>query len=304
MKVFYSDHQPVILPAGHRFPMPKYYLLRQAIEESNLLPSEKFVASQIVSDDQILRVHTWDYLNRLMVGQMTEREMRRIGFPWSQDLVLRARLSAGGTLGACRAALDEKISVNLAGGTHHAHPTHGEGFCIFNDVAIAARAMQAEGRVAKVIVVDLDVHQGDGTADIFQEDPTVFTFSVHGEKNFPYRKFPSDLDIALPDGCTDEEYLEAVRNGLDWSLARFEADLVIYIAGADPYFGDRLGRLAVTKAGLASRDQLVLERCFQKGIPVAVVLGGGYADPIQETVAIHLQTVKLAIEKIPVVNSL
>lgn len=290
------------MPPGHRFPMPKYELLRLAVQQANLVQPKNIIASQPASDEQILRVHTFDYLQRLIAGQMTEREMRRIGFPWSDDLVARARLSVGGTISACRSAMQHGVSANLAGGTHHAHPAHGEGFCVFNDVAIASRAMQDEGAAARVLVVDLDVHQGDGTAAIFAGDDSVFTFSVHGEKNFPYRKFPSDLDIALADGCGDEEYLLAVENGLKLSIETSDPKLVIYIAGADPFMGDRLGRLSLSKAGLAARDHLVLDTCCQRGLPVAIVMGGGYANPVEDTVAIHLQTITIAVDLLPVMN--
>jgi acetoin utilization deacetylase AcuC-like enzyme len=303
IKLFYSDHRRINLPTGHRFPMPKYDLLRQAIQHANVIPSWHIIAAEPASDEQILRVHTQDYLHRLIAGQMTEREMRRIGFPWSEDLVARARLSVGGSISACQSAFQDGISANLAGGTHHAHPGHGEGYCVFNDVAIAARDMQAKGIARKVLVIDLDVHQGDGTAAIFSADDSVFTFSIHGEKNFPYRKFPSDLDIALPDGCGDDEYLQVLQIGLDQSLNLANPDLVIYIAGADPYVGDRLGRLSLTKAGLAARDRLVLETCLQNQIPAAIVLGGGYANPVEDTVAIHLQTITIAAELLPVLNN-
>lgn len=302
MKIYYSDHRKVSLPAGHRFPMPKYDLLREQVKSSNLVPLGNLIASQPASDEQILRVHSKDYLLRLINGEMTEREMRRIGFPWSEDLVARARLSVGGTISACRSAVINGISINLAGGTHHAHPEHGEGFCVFNDVAIAARAMQAEGVARKILVIDLDVHQGDGTAAIFAMDDSVFTFSIHGEKNFPYRKVPGDLDIGLADACGDDDYLFAVRNGLDQAIDSAHADLAIFIAGADPYEGDRLGRLSVTKAGLANRDRIVFDTCQQLSIPVATVLGGGYANPVEDTVAIHLQTIGIAVDLMPVMN--
>jgi len=201
----------------------------------------------------------------------------------------------GGTISACKAALEgERIAVNLAGGTHHAHADFGSGFCVFNDVAVAARTMQTD-RLAQVIaVIDCDVHQGDGTAAIFHHDPSVFTFSIHGARNFPFRKQCSDLDIALEDGTDDAAYLEALRSGVIESLTRSEPDLVIYLAGADPFVGDRLGRLALSKEGLAARDSLVLGTCAEQGIPVAVTMSGGYAEPVQNIVDIHLQTVRIA----------
>ncbi len=255
MKVFYSDHLLVPLPAGHRFPMPKYARLHQCVSEAKI-PGVELVASSAASNEQIGRVHNAEYLHHLLSGALTEREMRRIGFPWSPELVVRSRYAVGGTIDACRAALMEGLAVNLAGGTHHAYPDHGEGYCVFNDVAIAARAMQFERRASRVVILDCDVHQGNGTAMIFAGDPTVFTFSVHGAKNFPFHKEHSDLDIALPDGSGDEAFLEAVKAGVCQAVELARADLAIYIAGADPFEGDRLGRLAMTKAGLARARSL------------------------------------------------
>ncbi len=227
---------------------------------------------------------------------MTEREMRRIGFPWSLQLVERARRSCGGTIAACRAALEDGVSVNLAGGTHHAFPDHGEGYCVFNDSAIATRAMQSESRAAHVVILDCDVHQGNGTAAIFAGDPTVFTFSIHGARNFPFRKQASDLDIALEDGVGDPVYLEALEQGLRRAIRLARADLAIFLAGADPFLDDRLGRLAVSKEDLAERDRLVFEHCRKAGIPVAVTMSGGYARNVRDTVEIHLQTVRTALQ--------
>jgi acetoin utilization deacetylase AcuC-like enzyme len=294
MKVYYSDNFLVPLPDGHRFPMPKYTLLRELISAEELVDSTNLCIPEAATDEQILRVHQRDYIERLADGRLSEREIRRIGFPWSPQLLERSRRSVGGTIAACRAALEDYIAVNLAGGTHHAYPDHGEGFCVLNDSAIAARAMQVEGRTRRVVILDCDVHQGNGTAAIFKDDPTVFTFSIHGEKNFPFHKEPSDLDIALPDGSADSVFLDALRTGLEESLERASADLAIYIAGADPYAGDRLGRLALTKAGLADRDRLVLSRCGEINLPVAIVMGGGYARQVEDTVGIHLQTIRIA----------
>ena len=202
----------------------------------------------------------------------------------------------GGTICTCRAALQDGFAANLAGGTHHAYPDHGEGYCVFNDVAVAARVLQFEQRVQRVVILDLDVHQGNGTAAIFAGDPSVFTFSVHGAKNFPFHKEQSDLDIALPDGSDDSVFLEAVRNGLPRAIQQAQACLAIYIAGADPFLGDRLGRLAMTKEGLAERDRLVFEHCRAARLPLAVVMGGGYAREINDVVDIHLQTLRLAAD--------
>ena len=295
MKVFYSDHLLVPLPAGHRFPMPKYARLHQCVTEAKL-PGVELTKSAPASDEQLLRVHAAEYLRRFLYGELTEREMRRIGFPWSPELVIRSRYAVGGTVDACRAALSDGLAINLAGGTHHAYPDHGEGYCALNDVAVATRAVQAERLAYRVVILDCDVHQGNGTALIFAGDPTVFTFSVHGAKNFPFHKEHSDLDIALPDASGDDAFLEAVRCGVSRAVQLAEADLAIYIAGADPFVGDRLGRLAMTKAGLAERDRWVLEHCCQQGLPVAVVMGGGYARQVEDVVEIHLQTVRLAAQ--------
>lgn len=292
MKIYYSDHLLVPLPQGHRFPMPKYALLHQRLREARL-PRVELLPAEPATDKQLLLVHDREYLDKVILGTLSEKELRRIGFPWSPELVIRSRYSVGGTICTCRAALEEGYAANLAGGTHHAYPDHGEGYCVFNDVAVAARVLQAERRARRVVILDLDVHQGNGTAAIFANDPTVFTFSVHGAKNFPFHKEASDLDIALPDGSDDAIFLDAVQSGLPRALKQAEADLAIYIAGADPYLDDRLGRLAMTKEGLAERDRLVLDQCRSYDLPVAVVMGGGYARQVDDVVDIHMQTMRL-----------
>jgi acetoin utilization deacetylase AcuC-like enzyme len=229
-------------------------------------------------------------------GELTEKELRRIGFPWSPQMVERSRRSSGATVAAARAALREGLGVNLAGGTHHAFADRGEGYCVFNDAAIAARAMQSEGLARRVVIIDCDVHQGNGTAKIFEHDPSVFTFSVHGAKNFPFHKETSDLDVALPDGADDATYLAALREALPIALDRAQADLAIYLAGADPYFDDAFGRMKLTKPGLLERDRFVLESCRVLGLPVAITMAGGYAKHVEDTADIHFQTVKLAAE--------
>ncbi len=296
MLIFTSDHIVLPLPEGHRFPMPKYRLLHMRVREAAIVPPENIHVSPPASDEEILRVHLPEYWDKVVNGTLSEKELRRIGFPWSPGLVERTRRSAGGTIAACREALACGFAANLAGGTHHAYPDHGEGYCVLNDVAIAARAMQAEGRAARVVVIDLDVHQGNGTAAIFAGDPYVYTFSMHGAKNFPFHKEASDLDIALPDGCGDEGYLEALRGGLDTIMRDFQADLGIYIAGADPYQDDKLGKLKLTKPGLLARDRMVFERCLDEGLPLAIVMGGGYSRNVEDTVDIQFQTVKLAVD--------
>lgn len=295
MKIFYHDTFVLPLPEKHRFPMSKYSLLRHRVVAERLVPPGDLRIAPPAGDDDLLRVHTADYLERVKQGTLTSQEVRRIGFPWSPQMVERSRRSVGSTIAACRFALLEGVAVNLAGGTHHAGPDWGQGFCVFNDAAVAARVMQAEGRVQRVVILDCDVHQGNGTAVIFQNDPTVYTFSIHGEKNFPFHKEQSDLDMALPDGTEDAAYLEALAAGLEQALTEAGADLAIYLAGADPHEGDTLGRLSLTKAGLAQRDRLVLDACRRWGVPVAVTMAGGYGRDVHDTVDIHLQTVRQAL---------
>lgn len=294
MKAFYHDHFVFPLPEGHRFPMAKYSLLRERVLSERLVEAAHLLVPEAASDEQILRVHSPDYLHRVTAGGLSQREIRRIGFPWSPQLVERSRRSVGGTIAACRRALVEGAAVNLAGGTHHAYPDHGEGFCIFNDSAIAARAMQVEEGVGRVIIIDCDVHQGNGTAVIFRDDPSVFTFSMHGAKNFPFHKEISDLDIALEDGTQDAAYLNALQTGLKQALELAKADLAIYVSGADPFVGDRLGRLALSKEGLAERDRIVFEHCWKVGLPQTTVMAGGYARNVADTVDIHFRTVRTA----------
>lgn len=297
MRVFYYDTVSFPLPDGHRFPVEKYPLLRRRLVEAGVVAPEALVMATPASDSQLGRAHDDEYVWHVENGKLTAQEIRRIGLPWSPELVLRSRYAVGATIAACRTALRDSVAATLGGGTHHAGRAHGEGYCLFNDAAVAARVMQAEGRARRVAIVDCDVHQGNGTAEITAGDATIFTFSIHGEKNFPFRKVASDLDIGLPDGTGDEAYLAALRPGLEQTLLLARADLVIYLAGADAHANDRLGRLALTKAGLAERDRLVLGRCRQAGLPVAVVMAGGYGRHIEDTVCIHLQTIQIAAEQ-------
>src|ERR671910_1763492 len=302
MKVFYSDHFVLPLPEDHRFPMVKYSMLRERVARDGICGPGELSTPRAVTDQEILRAHAPDYLKRVVSGTLTQKEMRRIGFPWSKKMVERSRRASGGTLSACLAALDEGFAANLAGGTHHAFSNRGEGYCVFNDSAIAARAVQAAGLAERVIVVDTDVHQGNGTAEILRMDPTVFTFSIHGARNFPFHKEESDLDAPLPDGADDTEFLHALTVGLETALDVADADLAIYLAGADPFEGDRLGRLCVSKSGLAERDRIVLETCKERGIPVAVTMAGGYAREVEDTVDVHFQSIRRAanlLEKPP-----
>jgi len=294
MKVFYSDHFVLPLPEGHRFPMVKYSMLRERVARDGICGPGELLTPRAVTEEEILRAHSPDYLERVVSGTLTDKEMRRIGFPWSEKMVERSRRASGGTLGACLAALDEGFAANLAGGTHHAFSDRGEGYCVFNDSAIAARAVQAVGLVERVVVIDTDVHQGNGTAEILQGDPTVFTFSIHGAKNFPFHKEESDLDAPLPDGAGDTEFLATLEDNLEAALGAADASLAIYLAGADPFEGDRLGRLSVTKSGLAERDRIVLEMCRERGIPVALTMAGGYANEVEDTVDVHFQSVRTA----------
>ena len=296
MKVFYSDHFVLPLPEGHRFPMVKYSMLRERVARDGMCGPKELLTPRVVTDEEILRAHTPDYLRRVVSGSLSDKEVRRIGFPWSEKMVERSRRASGGTLGACLAALDEGFAANLAGGTHHAFSDRGEGYCVFNDSAIAARAVQAAGLVERVVIIDADVHQGNGTAKILHRDPTVFTFSIHGAKNFPFHKEESDLDAPLPDNADDTEFLQALETGLETALEAADARLAVYLAGADPFEGDRLGRLSVTKSGLAERDRLVLETCRERGIPVATTMAGGYATEVQDTVDVHFQSIKRAAD--------
>jgi len=276
--------------------MPKYVLLRERVVEAGLVSAENLLVGPAASHEDLYRAHDKEYVRKVEMGELTAKEVRRIGFPWSPQLFERSRRSVGSTIAACRTALSEGLGINLAGGTHHAGPDFGQGFCVFNDSAVAARAMQTEGLVKRVVVLDCDVHQGNGTALIFSGDESVFTFSIHGAKNFPFHKEQSDLDIGLDDDADDAVFLDALEWGIPEAIGRAKADLAIYLAGADPYADDRLGRLAVTKRGLAERDRFVLEQCRKAGLPVAIAMAGGYGKQIKDTVDIHFQTVKTAVE--------
>jgi acetoin utilization deacetylase AcuC-like enzyme len=296
MKIFTYDQFTFPLPAGHRFPAEKYQLLREAVAAARVVPPENLIVPTPATTNQLRRAHSDGYLDKVENGRFSSKEIRQIGLPWSPELVVRCKHSVGATIAACRVALQEGIAATLGGGTHHASRDEGQGFCIYNDTAVAARTMQAEGRAKRVAVIDCDVHQGNGTAQITAGDDTIFTFSIHGEKNFPFRKVPSDLDIGLPDNAGDETYLEALARGVAQTLAKAQPDFVIYLAGADVFAGDRLGRLCLTKEGIAARDRLVLSRCREAGLPVAVTMAGGYGRSIQETVAVQLQTIQIAAD--------
>jgi acetoin utilization deacetylase AcuC-like enzyme len=293
MNAYYSDHFVLPLPEGHRFPMSKYRSLRDALVDT---PGIRLQEAPAASDTELLLAHDPLYVTKVNSGTLDAKEQREIGFPWTPAMVERSRRSVGATIAACRSALASGVAVNLAGGTHHAYRDKGSGFCVFNDAAIAARVIQrASAAECNVAIIDLDVHQGNGTAAIFRHDPSVFTLSLHGDKNFPFRKEPSDLDVPLPDGCDDRGYLDALQHALVELKLRFSADLFIFLAGADPHEGDRLGRLKLTQEGLRQRDQCVFDYAHKQNIPLAVCMAGGYGTRIETTVAVHRQTVLLAL---------
>ena len=291
MKAFYSDHFVLPLPTGHRFPMAKYKMLRDLVLG---LPNIQLHEAPRASDTELLLAHDASYVQRVISGTLSEAEQKAIGFPWSEKMVERSRRSVGATIAACQSALKEGVAVNLAGGTHHAYRNKGSGFCVFNDAAIAARVLlKSSTGSQKIGILDLDVHQGDGTAAILQNDAAICTVSIHGEKNYPFAKASSDLDIALADGSSDTIYLEALEEALRF-LSKQGIQFLIYLAGADPFEGDRLGRLTLTSEGLALRDQRVMAFVKDKGIPIAIAMAGGYANPIEDTVRIHYQTIQIA----------
>lgn len=297
MQVFYADQFVLPLPAGHRFPMAKYQMLRDRLAAE--VPAVRLRPALPASDGELALVHSPAYIKAISDGSIAPQAMREIGFPWSQAMAERARRSVGATIAACRAAFEEGVAANIAGGTHHSYADKGSGFCVFNDAAVASRLMQAEWSRShkmrlKVAIVDLDVHQGNGTASIFRADPDVFTLSLHGQKNFPFRKEDSDLDVPLPDGTRDDEYLQALETALDELDNRFEPGLVIYLAGADPHEGDRLGRLKLTWDGLEARDRRVFEWAWRRRLPLAFAMAGGYGARIEDTVQCQVNTYRVA----------
>ncbi len=301
MQAYYSDHFVLPLPPGHRFPMAKYRLLRDRIAAE--LPAVRLLEAPAAGEGELALAHEPGYVQAVADGSLDAAQQREIGFPWSPAMAERSRRSVGATIAAARAALAKGVAANLAGGTHHASAGRGSGYCVFNDIAVAARLMQAEWHrerraLLRVAVIDLDVHQGNGTAAIFRDDPTVFTLSLHGAKNFPFRKEASDLDIELPDGCRDDAYLAALDGALATLWARHPdgpPGLVFYLAGADPHEADRLGRLKLSTAGLAERDRRVFAACAERGLPVALSMGGGYGEPIEATVEVQLNTFRAAL---------
>jgi acetoin utilization deacetylase AcuC-like enzyme len=294
VKAFYTDHFVLPLPAGHRFPMEKYSRLRDL---ASSLSDLELVEAPPATDTQILYAHDPSYLIKVIEGKLSPQEQKEIGFPWSEKMVERSRRSAGATVAAAKTALREGIAANLAGGTHHAYRDAGSGFCVFNDSAIAARTLQKEiSQHLKIAVIDLDVHQGNGTASILQNDDSIFTLSIHGKNNFPFKKEESNLDIGLADGCNDETYLQALSASLDQLDTRFKPNCLIFLAGADPHEGDRLGRLKISKDGMRLRDEMVFEYAQGRRLPIAFSMAGGYGKEIDSTVDIHFQTIKTALQ--------
>jgi len=301
MRAFYSDQFVLPLPAGHRFPMPKYRRLRDRLLQE--MPQIQLHVAQPASDGELALVHTPSYIQSVAQGGLSAAQQKEIGFPWSPEMVQRSRRSVGASVLAARAALFEGqgLAANLAGGTHHAYADKGSGFCVFNDAAVAARLMQAEWfrqhkKPLKVAIIDLDVHQGNGTAKIFERDDSVFTLSLHGARNFPFAKERSDLDVELPDGCTDDAYLQALEQALDELHTRFEPGLVMFLAGADPHEGDRLGRLSLSFDGLEARDRRVFDWAYQRRIPLAFSMAGGYGESLEDTVQVQVNTYRVAYD--------
>ena len=294
MFVIYHPGYVVDIGAGHRFPMQKYGLVYECLLAEGTLSAEWVTAPQPVATEDLLLVHTRDYVTRFLAGDMTAKEMQTLGFPWSAALARRARLAVHGTITASRLAWRDGLAANLAGGSHHAFADHGEGFSVFNDIAVAIRVLQRDHGLQRAAVVDCDVHQGNGTATIFADDSSVYTCSLHGEKNYPFDKPPSDLDVALPDGTGDAAYLEALDAALQTVQREFRPQMVWYLAGADPYEADRLGRLSLSLDGLRRRDVRVLSAFRNADVPLVITLGGGYAPEIEAIAEAHCQTVRAA----------
>ena len=292
---YYSDSYRFDLPEGHRFPIEKYEKLRRLLIEEEVLGEEEMREAPMVSRETLYQVHTREWVDRFLDGDLSRAEERRIGLPWSEAFTRRSRASVGGTVAAARQAVKEGLSGNLAGGTHHAAAGHGEGFCVFNDIVVAATTLLNEGSVHRVGIVDLDVHQGNGTASLCADDSRFFTLDMFGRHNYPYRKVPSTLDLPLEDGTGDEEYLALLSEGLP-RLFSFGPDVVFYIAGVDPLAEDSLGKLGMSHQGLADRDRMVLQGCAEYGVPVVLTLGGGYSRPIDASVRAYGNTWKIALE--------
>lgn len=295
MKCSYHSEYAVPLPPGHPFPISKYPLLRDLLIGEGLVAAADLVEPASVAREALALVHTREYLEQIESGDLSAADVRRLGLPWSPALWRRSRLATGGTIQAARAALADGLGANLAGGTHHAFADHGEGFCLVNDVAVAIRLLREEGSIRRAVVVDLDVHQGNGTAKIFEADPCVFTFSVHGEKNYPTRKMRSRLDVPLADGTGDEGYLDALERHLPAVLDAAQADLAFYVAGVDVAEGDRYGRLRLSDRGILERDRRVIAAARARDLPLAIVMAGGYAPTRARTAELHANVFRAAL---------
>ncbi|MBN8568111.1 MAG: histone deacetylase [Ignavibacteria bacterium] len=295
LKVFFTDKYRVPLPEGHRFPMIKYRLTREYLLANNILSESELYEPDIATENEILLCHSEDYYESFRTGSIDEKAIRKLGLPWSYDLFLRSLASVGGSLSSAKSALESGIAGNLSGGTHHAFREHGEGYCVFNDFAIVSTYLQKNNLAKRIAIVDLDVHQGNGTSSILKENKNVFILDMHGEKNYPYEKIPSTLDVRLPDNTNDERYLSVLENKLE-VVYDFEPDIVLFLAGVDPLKEDALGRLALTKEGLRERDYMVLNECKKRNIPISIALGGGYAKPIELTVECYAQTYEVVKE--------
>ena len=294
MNALYSDHYVIELPPNHSFPIEKYRLIRERLLAEGTLRPAELIEPTLADPRDICLVHTGEYWARLSAGTLPADAIRRLGFPWSESLVRRSRASVQGTLTAARIAIREAVGVNLAGGTHHAFSDRGEGYCVLNDIAIAIRVLQRDRWMQRMAIIDCDVHQGNGTAAIFANEPDVFTFSIHGANNYPLHKVPGTLDIDLPDGTGDDEYLIALEPAVSRILAEFQPGLIFYLAGADAHAGDRMGRLRLSHDGLRRRDEFVLDACREARVPVAITMGGGYGRDLDDTVEAHCNTVRAA----------
>lgn len=295
MKIYYSDHYTIPLPEGHRFPMEKYQMLREGLVSANVLSLNELEQTRLATPDEVASVHADSYINAVLNGTLSPLEIRKIGFPWSSELAIRSLATVGGAISAAFEALDGGISGNLAGGTHHAFSASGEGFCVFNDQAVAAQLLISQNLVKKVLIIDLDVHQGNGTASIFSGREDVFVFSMHGEKNYPFRKVDSHMDVPLPDHTGDDEYLSQLSRYLPY-LFDLNPDIILYQAGVDPLKEDRLGRLDLTFQGLIERDKMILSESRRRGIPISLAMGGGYSVPIKLTIEAHINTYRVVKE--------
>ncbi len=290
-RIYYSPYYYADIGEGHVFPIKKFELVLDTLLAEGTLSEDEFFEPEPAAVDDLLLVHTEDYITRLRDGELTAKEVRKLGLPWTESLVRRSFHAISGTINAAMDCLTGGVASNLAGGTHHAYPDRGEGFCVFNDVAVAIRVVQRDGLAKRFLIVDLDVHQGDGTAFIFRDDPDVFTFSMHGAKNYPLFKQPSSLDIELADNTRDEEYLETLDHALS-RVSLHDPDVIFYLAGADPYEKDKLGRLALSIDGLRRRDEMLLSFARDRGVPIVTTMSGGYATDINDTVEIHANTIR------------